>query len=62
MNVPVTVSFPRILTVAQTMDILNVSKPTIYRLIDRGLLKRIKIMDATRITAESIEKLLASDG
>ena len=48
------------LTVAQTQAVLNVSRPTIYRLIDKGLLKRIKILNCARITADSVNALLAS--
>ncbi len=48
------------LTVAQTQAVLNVSRPTIYRLIDKGLLKRIKILNCARITADSVNALLAA--
>ena len=47
------------LTVAQTQAVLNVSRPTVYRLIDKGLLKRVKILSCTRISADSVNALLA---
>lgn len=46
------------LTVAEAMELLSVSKPTIYRLFEDGTLTKLKVRNGTRIPAEDIEKLL----
>ena len=50
-----------LVTVAEAQKILSVSRPTIYRLIAAGRLTALKVggTTATRITMESIEKLIA---
>jgi excisionase family DNA binding protein len=45
---------------AEVERLLGVSHATIYRLLGRGALAAVKIGAATRITAESIERYLAS--
>lgn len=54
------VVIPRLLySPAETQQLLAVSHATIYRLLRAGKLTAVKIGGATRITASSIERLLA---
>ena len=53
-------SLQRPYKISETMAILQLSKPSIYKLIRAGELTRIKIGSATRITAASVEKLINS--
>ncbi len=48
----------RLLTVKEVCEYLNVSKPTVYRLIKEGKLKPIKIGKATRFEKEDIDKFI----
>ena len=48
-------------TIPELMALLNVSKPTIYKLINNGTLKRIKAATCTRISAESVYRLLEGE-
>jgi len=41
-------SLPTMITVRQTMDILGISRATIYNLIKRGAFRVVKVGDATR--------------
>jgi len=44
-------------TVVETCALLNVSSPTIYKLLARGELDGYKLGRSRRITAESIQRL-----
>jgi len=48
-------------TIAETMKLLGVSKPTIYRMFEDGSLTKCKIRGSTRIPAEDVNRLLASN-
>lgn len=48
-----------VLTVEETRAALRIGRTTIYKLIDHGRLKTVKIGNATRITMESIRALVA---
>lgn len=48
-------------TVAQACDLLQISKPTAYRLKKAGKLKFIKVGSLTRIPAENIDRLLNAE-
>ena len=48
-------------TVAAVCELLEISKPTVYKLINQGKLKRIKLSTSTRITALSVERLLQGE-
>jgi len=58
--------YPVMLTVTQTAGILNISRTTVYRLLDAGDLERIRVHLTTRdkpsvrIPAESVRKLFTS--
>ena len=58
--------YPVMLTVTQTADILNISRTTVYRLLDAGDLERIRVhltgtdKPSVRIPAESVRKLFIS--
>lgn len=45
--------------VSTAMQKLEVCRATIYRLIERGELDKVKIGTTTRITAASIERLIS---
>jgi excisionase family DNA binding protein len=55
--------YPLMLTVTQTAGILNISRTTVYRLIDSGDLERIRVhltgldKPSVRIPADSVRKL-----
>ena len=52
-------SLPRLVySVEEVASMLNVSSKTVYRLVDRGLLKATKALRHLRITASSIEQFL----
>ncbi|EOG4087979.1 helix-turn-helix domain-containing protein [Acinetobacter baumannii] len=38
-----------LLTVSQTMQVTNLSKTTIYRMFDKGELKKVKLGGSTRV-------------
>ncbi len=44
--------------VSETMHMLRISKATLYRMVARNQLKLVKFGSASRITAESIDKVL----
>ena len=48
-------------TVPEAMELLVVSKPTLYRMFEDGTLSKIKVRGLTRIAAEEIENLLAGN-
>ncbi len=45
-------------TVKETAGILKVSRATLYRLIDRGLLRSVKIGRKTLFTEEELKNLI----
>lgn len=47
-------AIPKLMTIQEVMESLKVSRSTIYRLIDAGLLRRVKVGGASRITEESV--------
>ena len=49
----------RLMTVAEIQTQLRLSVTSIYRLISAGLLDKIKIGAATRITRASVDRLIA---
>jgi excisionase family DNA binding protein len=48
----------RLYTIAEVQNILGVSRATVYNLIERGDLKRVKIGKAARIARSSVEEYL----
>ena len=50
---------PALLTINQTVSTLNVSRATIYKLIETGELERVKFGRAARIRTDSVARLLA---
>lgn len=50
-----------LLTVNEACDTLRLGRTYLYRLINEGRLKAIKIGSATRITTESVRALAAGD-
>ena len=55
-----TTSLKRPYKISEVMEILQLTKPSVYKLIRTGKLTRIKLGSATRITADSVEKLINS--
>ena len=53
-----TTSTKRPYKISEVMEILQLTKPSIYKLIRSGELVRIKIGSAARITAASVAKLI----
>ena len=53
-----TTSLKRPYKISEVMEILQLTKPSIYKLIRSGELVRIKIGSAARITAASVAKLI----
>jgi excisionase family DNA binding protein len=51
---------PELFTVAEACKILSVSKVTVYKLVSVGQLDARKVLNGTRITAKSVEALLAA--
>jgi excisionase family DNA binding protein len=47
--------------ISDVMEMLSVSRVTVYRMIQRGDLKSVKIGSATRITAESVYAVLPAE-
>ena len=47
-------ALPKLMTVQQVMDYLTVSRSTVYRLIEKGHLYRVKAGSGTRITEDSL--------
>ncbi len=50
---------PALLTINQTVNTLNVSRATVYKLIEAGELERVKFGRAARIRTDSVARLLA---
>jgi excisionase family DNA binding protein len=44
--------------ITTVMKMLDVCRATVYRLIERGQLEKVKIGTATRITGASVERLI----
>ncbi len=51
-----------VFTVRETAQILKVSDKTVYRLVDRGLLKASKALRHLRITRSSLEEFVNGGG
>lgn len=51
-------ALPKLMTVQQVMDYLAVSRSTVYRLIEKGHLYRVKAGSGTRITEDSLMEYL----
>ena len=51
-----------LLTVLQASERLTISERSIWRLISSGELEAIRLGRATRVTAESLEELIARGG
>ena len=47
-----------LLTIAETMDFLKLSKPTIYRMFEDGTLTKIKVGRSTRISFQEIQTII----
>ena len=47
-------------TVEETAEILKVSNKTVYRLVDRNLLRATKALRHLRITKKSLDQFLAT--
>ena len=45
-------------TIKEVCDLLRISKPTVYRLMERGDITFIKVGSSTRIPAEDLDRLL----
>lgn len=45
-------------TIKDVMETLQLSKPSVFKLINQGKLKRIKLGSTTRITPESLDQLI----
>ena len=48
----------RLLTIAQACETLNVSRMTLYRLMESGDLRRVKIGRSVRIRVEDVLELI----
>lgn len=51
---------PRLMTVAEAAEILNVAKRTVYRLMDSGQIVYVRIGRARRIPVEEIDRFIES--
>jgi|GEM_PF-5470298 len=49
----------RLLTVSQTMDVLQIGRATIYRLFNSGELRWVQIGSRRRVTAAEIDRFVA---
>jgi excisionase family DNA binding protein len=49
------------LSIKEVCKLLSISRPSVYRMKERGDLKFIKIGSLTRIPAEDVERLLSGD-
>ena len=58
---PRTPSQPLAVSIADAARLLNVSRPTIYTLIERGQLHRVNIGKAVRIPLAEVHALLGLD-
>jgi len=50
---------PVVLTAAEAMDILGVAKNTVYRLLNTGKIKGIRIGRSWRISLDSFDKFIS---
>jgi excisionase family DNA binding protein len=53
--------FPILYTVAEVADWLRVSKMTIYRMIDAGEIRVLRVGHSVRVPASEITRVLESD-
>ncbi len=49
-------------TVTEACQLLTLSRPTIYRMKNRGEIRLLKIGNSTRISAEEVDRLLSHQG
>ena len=62
-NQPTSISFPeqyrhlQDLTVSQVCQVLQISQPTVWRLVKQGVLQKYSIGRSARIRIESVTKL-----
>ena len=47
-------------TIQEVCKLLRISKPTVYRLAQKGKIKLLKIGSSTRICAEEVDRLLGN--
>ncbi|MGF6994623.1 helix-turn-helix domain-containing protein [Paraburkholderia sp. GAS32] len=52
---------PKLYRISDVMEQLSVSRATLYRLVSTGKLRLVKVGSASRITAESIDALVAGN-
>jgi len=52
-------TYPQYATVAATMERFGLSRPTLYRLIRRGVIEAVKVGRSTRIVTGSVEAYFA---
>ena len=50
--------FPRLLTLAQVREILNVGMPAVYALVSSGELRALRVGKSFRIEADDLESFL----
>ena len=48
-------------TVAEVCKLFRISKPTVYRMAERGELTLLKIGSSTRILAKDVDRLLSTE-
>ncbi|MCA7900707.1 helix-turn-helix domain-containing protein [Burkholderia cepacia] len=54
------ITIPKLYRISEVMQQLSVSRATIYRMVDAGKLKLVKVgTQGSRITAESIDALIS---
>lgn len=51
---------PRLMTVAETAELLHIAKRTVYRLMESGQLVYVRIGRARRIPVEEIDRFIES--
>lgn len=51
----------RMFTVKEAMEILNLSKSTIYRLVENGTIKAVKIGGSIRIPQAELRRFILED-
>ncbi|WP_320338759.1 helix-turn-helix transcriptional regulator [Burkholderia seminalis] len=57
---PKAATIPKLYRISEVMQQLSVSRATIYRMVDAGKLKLVKVgTQGSRITAESIDALIS---
>lgn len=49
-------------SVPETAELLNVSESTVWRLVNDGTLRAIRLRGSTRIAGESLHRAIGSEG